>query len=444
MKIKARVDSATRELQIALDSLTAERDRTAALEQRVVMDRKLHAALEVLLIGRQAAEADVLKRLRKSETEREMLSARVARLATELAAVGVERDNMSAQMSKLRSEAAQAVRHREDALAEAVLLTERSEALRRESELAGAFAEESWLAGQRATAIIGAVLGEQSGFWQKVGELLGHRRLSRIREKLENASQILTKRRVTEFSPHRTVEEHGAPPHNGALLSGRNPYLRAESLIELLSWQDVDFVRCAYVTLLGRQPEPDGEATYLARLRDGYSKLTIAVQLRFSSEGRRHDPGIVGLDRQLRRHRNATRMLTGWFVRAVTDREGDTRSERESRRLQAQIRRSDDEQIHVALGYADTVRELRQTLCALSKSFELKSAATSEHIQNLAALISPVQNATEKIQSAQSQIEGRLDSLSATLRDIESELVESKQPFTIEDILQTFETDVNA
>lgn len=82
----------------------------------------------------------------------------------------------------------------------------------------------------------------------------------------------------------------------------KNPYLRAGSLDELLDWYDVDFVRCAYVTLLGRQPDSGGEDHYVGRLRYGRSRLAILRELRASREGRMHDPGIAGLDRTLRRH----------------------------------------------------------------------------------------------------------------------------------------------
>ena len=58
--------------------------------------------------------------------------------------------------------------------------------------------------------------------------------------------------------------------HGSAPIGARNPYLRANSLPELLSWHDVDFVRCAYVTVLGRQPDPTGEAYYVDRLRQGH------------------------------------------------------------------------------------------------------------------------------------------------------------------------------
>lgn len=80
----------------------------------------------------------------------------------------------------------------------------------------------------------------------------------------------------------------------------KNPYLRADSLDELLTWHDADFIRCAFVTILGRQPDLEGERHYLGRLRSGQSRLQILRDLRQSAEAKQHDPGIAGLDRALR------------------------------------------------------------------------------------------------------------------------------------------------
>lgn len=82
-----------------------------------------------------------------------------------------------------------------------------------------------------------------------------------------------------------------------------DPYHRADSLEQLCRYCDLDFVRCAYVTILGRQPDPTGEQYYVERLRAGISKCQILWQLRRSKEGKAHDPGIAGLDRTLRQAR---------------------------------------------------------------------------------------------------------------------------------------------
>ncbi len=111
----------------------------------------------------------------------------------------------------------------------------------------------------------------------------------------------------------------------------RNPDLRVNSLDELCSFPGANFVRCAFVTILGRRADPSGEAYYLAQLRAGVAKLTIINNLRMSAEGREYDPGIAGLDRALKKHRSANRKWIGPIVRWFTGREGDTAVERRLR-----------------------------------------------------------------------------------------------------------------
>jgi hypothetical protein len=98
---------------------------------------------------------------------------------------------------------------------------------------------------------------------------------------------------------------------------GRNPYLRASSLTELLAFDDLDFVRCAYVTLLGRQPDLAGEAHYASEIRAGTSKLEVLWRLRRSAEGKDHDPGISGLDRALNRAAFERRPIVGAVARLL-------------------------------------------------------------------------------------------------------------------------------
>jgi hypothetical protein len=114
----------------------------------------------------------------------------------------------------------------------------------------------------------------------------------------------------------------------------RNPYLRADSLPELLSWHDVDFVRCAYVTILGRQPDANGEYHFTNRLRMGDSKYAILWQLRRSEEGAGHDPGIAGLDRALKKEAIRRNRILGWLVRVFVPGEGVSRQDRRFRQLQ--------------------------------------------------------------------------------------------------------------
>ena len=140
--------------------------------------------------------------------------------------------------------------------------------------------------------------------------------------------------------------------------SVQNPYHRANSLEELLSWQDVDFVRCAFVTLLGRQPDAEGEASFTSEVRRGSSKYRLIWALRTSDEGQQHDPGIAGLDRTLRWYRLARFPLIGPLLSPRFAKEYSL-SERQTRLLESRIAQFAREQLG-AVGYLDNaLAELR-------------------------------------------------------------------------------------
>lgn len=73
------------------------------------------------------------------------------------------------------------------------------------------------------------------------------------------------------------------------------------SLIDLLSFEDQEFIRNAYQALLGRASDAGGFGYYLARLRAGVSKVEILGQIHGSVEGKKYAVEIPGLDKAIRR-----------------------------------------------------------------------------------------------------------------------------------------------
>jgi hypothetical protein len=63
---------------------------------------------------------------------------------------------------------------------------------------------------------------------------------------------------------------------------------------DLLALDGDAFVRAAYRTLLGRQPDPGGLGNYVQELNAGVPKLAIVSKLRNSDEGRRHRAVLKG------------------------------------------------------------------------------------------------------------------------------------------------------
>lgn len=74
---------------------------------------------------------------------------------------------------------------------------------------------------------------------------------------------------------------------------------RADSLSELFSFADREFVRRAYLTLLGRTPDVDGEQRFTGQLRAGLSRTQILLALGSSQEARQSPVELPGLRRRL-------------------------------------------------------------------------------------------------------------------------------------------------
>lgn len=178
---------------------------------------------------------------------------------------------------------------------------------------------------------------DRASWRNRFGELLGLRRSGAYRQLADWRPQITFDQKFTSTlqSSHSSVQAYPMLFH--AAPAERNPYHRADSLPELLSWDDVDFVRCAYVTVMGRQPEPEGEEVFTRFIRRGGSKQDLLWRLRNSPEGRRHDPGIAGFDRALKRAAWGRTPVVGPIVRLFTRTEGDTVADRRHRRLLNQI-----------------------------------------------------------------------------------------------------------
>jgi hypothetical protein len=73
-----------------------------------------------------------------------------------------------------------------------------------------------------------------------------------------------------------------------------------QTLEQLLSLDDADFLVAAYRTVLGRDPDAEGLAHYRAALERGRPRLQVLWTLRASPEGRDRELSVPGLDEALR------------------------------------------------------------------------------------------------------------------------------------------------
>lgn len=96
------------------------------------------------------------------------------------------------------------------------------------------------------------------------------------------------------------------------------PIVAAASLDELLAHHDADFIHCAYLTLIGRVPDPEGMRYYLTRIRAGRSKIAIIHQLTLSVEAKNHNASVVGLKQALKQYKWEKMPILGVFIRSLS------------------------------------------------------------------------------------------------------------------------------
>jgi hypothetical protein len=109
----------------------------------------------------------------------------------------------------------------------------------------------------------------------------------------------------------------------------------ASNWSELLMHHDLDFVVCAYRTVLHREPDPEGRATWLALLRGGNGKVELLRRLRRSDEAQRIGEPFDGFDRLLRWQKYARIPLLGRIIAGLQPVDGPSLRAKNERRLEA-------------------------------------------------------------------------------------------------------------
>lgn len=154
----------------------------------------------------------------------------------------------------------------------------------------------------------------------------------------QDASPLATHASVSQ-SPSINIQNtsiEAIMPPSAPVTMPPNP-ASSPTLDELLAHHDQKFVECAYQTLLGRVPDPEGLGYYLGRLRTGFSKIRILKQLRISAEGKAHAAKLPGLDVAIQRHQREQYLLIGWLFRLINGGEGNHPTERKLRSIENQI-----------------------------------------------------------------------------------------------------------
>lgn len=143
----------------------------------------------------------------------------------------------------------------------------------------------------------------------------------------------LTGRSIDEhlIAHTKAVEEWRASlrfDQGGEGVVGLQEAMRAVNVTDLLARDDAEFIGSAYKTVLDREQDPEGARHYLSRLRSGWPKLSVLMELRNSEEGRQVAARLPGLDKAILRYRLAKLPVLGQIYRLLTNATGSNARER--------------------------------------------------------------------------------------------------------------------
>lgn len=329
------------------------REAGAALQAAADRSADLHADFGRRIEAVGADHAEQVGRMATAQVELSAAhAAREARLGDQLREAGAVLQTAADQRADLQAELARRIEalgaaHAEniDRMAAAQAARE-SDVARREADLsrlldaahAKIAASDAQLG--RAALLLHRIEGSRGWRWTAPLRILANpRRAPALGRQIASLATELAGRAeaiALASAPAATIPEMG-DNMDAATLQPPDPGIRATSLDELLALRDRAFVRSAYLTVLGREADPDGEAHHLYWLRRGVLKMQILGQLRRSREGRAYDPVIAGLDRAIRRHRRHRIALIGAILRAFGGGEGDSTVDRGFRALANEI-----------------------------------------------------------------------------------------------------------
>ena len=273
---------------LAAAHAAARQQQLSTLERLVAAEAAHRGAVESLAAAHRETETTLRREFRETETR---LGQQAFESERQLTAAQIELARLEERSEQLREKL-----HR----AETSAYQARGE-LESVRAVMGSEIATLRAAGVHTDKLIGAVLAERSSRWQQVGEAFGLARRRRAWSELER--WFLSGRNGPQPN-QQSIEETRPIMHTDASMIEQDAPEQANSLAELLSSDNEEFVRLAYLTVLGRSADAEGEAYYTDRIRRGFTKMEVLDQLRKGDEAKRVPP-LPDLEAALRRFRIA-------------------------------------------------------------------------------------------------------------------------------------------
>lgn len=196
--------------------------------------------------------------------------------------------------------------------------------------------------------------------------------------------------------------------------SSCSPIAAASTLDELLAHYDQSFIVCAYHTLLGRAPDPEGLGYYLSKLRTGSAKIQLLEQMRLSKEGKAYAKEISGLEIAIQRYKRGRYPVIGCLFRLFYRTESNQSSERKLRTIEN----------HLFLLREESNRRLDQIEAALA-ALHCVVAQQKKFVVTMPDGVFAQNRLSESIISNESSIADEFKLLSIRAQDIYIQLIKA-------------------
>lgn len=160
---------------------------------------------------------------------------------------------------------------------------------------------------------------------------------------------------------------------------------------QLLALRDARFVRAAYLSILGREPDAEGLAHHLARVRSDHDKVAVVNHLATSAEGLARPHQLAGLQELLAEQRPRDGRIARWLQRVAMGFSGvrrveaslDAAAEDLSGRLDALEGRLEQ----LAAQLAQTAEATRQDTARLRELLERQTAGLGTSVAGCQASV---------------------------------------------------------
>lgn len=140
--------------------------------------------------------------------------------------------------------------------------------------------------------------------------------LSRMEKSEERRARILDIEAIVDAIRHHRVSENAPPESQTAPSNGKAAQLADinASVGELMRCGEQEFLRNAFMLLLGRAPDPEAFGTYLDHLSAGVPRLQLLDAIEGSREARNRARFVSTTERAIRQYRITTMPIIGAFA----------------------------------------------------------------------------------------------------------------------------------